>query len=83
MSNDDFAIDILQQHWLDENGMEEAVRFSAAPVSVHESTYKSQIVRFAEKAKELFSGTKKRFADDWERSMYDKFWAEYDQLLTS
>ena len=61
----------------------EAVRFPELSVSLSTSEYKCQVVQFATQAKEFFAGSTKKFAEDWEKQMYDAFWVEFDQLLNA
>jgi hypothetical protein len=60
----------------------EATRFLGLAVELEEDEYRRQVVAFAEKAKRLFEGVVKAFADDVERQEYDEFWQEYDGRLS-
>ena len=59
----------------------EAVRFYGLAVDVPEGEYRSQVVAFAQSAKQPFAGVTKNIADDYEQRMYDEFWQEYEARL--
>jgi len=57
------------------------VRFPVLEAELTETAYRSEVLGFALKARELFVGEVKRFADDFDAEQYGAFWTEFDRIL--
>lgn len=62
-------------------GASDVVNFSNLFIEISDEEYRQNILVFAKEAKQLFTGVKKVFTDDFEREEYENFWKEYDRLL--
>ena len=67
----------------DTTNEDQAVRFTNLDVTMPALEYRIEVLAFAVRARELFAGSTKRFADDFYAQQYHDFWIEFDQLLTS
>jgi hypothetical protein len=50
-------------------------------VRLARAEYRDRIVRFAEQARNLFSGVRKVFSDAVDEADYRSFWAEFQSIL--
>lgn len=57
------------------------VMYPKISVKLRESEYASIIYDFASQAKSLFEGTKKVIEDGFDRTTYENFWNEFNELL--
>jgi hypothetical protein len=62
---------------------DEGVRFPGLDVQIGAAAYRSEVLGFALKARDLFRGAVKRFADDFDAAQYRAFWSEFDQMLAA
>ena len=65
----------------DTTNEDQAVRFADLDVAMPVSEYRSEVLGFAARARELFVGTNKRFGDDFDAQQYRDFWIEFDQIM--
>jgi hypothetical protein len=70
--------DVIRYDTTTEN---DAILFPKLEAVVSFSNYRSEIIKFANDAKDLFIGTRKKFTDAWDRQQYQRFWHEYDSHL--
>lgn len=58
------------------------LRFPEAEIDVPLEQYRDEVLRFATDARAAyFADGERQIADDEERSLYEGFWAEYDELI--
>ena len=65
----------------DTTNEDQAIEFPTLEVELSEADYRSQVVGFALRARELFVGAAKRFSDDFDADQYRSFWTEFDQIM--
>jgi len=61
----------------------DGVRFPGLDVQIGAAAYRSEVLGFALKARDLFRGAVKRFDDDFDAEQFRAFWIEYDQILAA
>ena len=67
----------------DTTNEDQGIRFPSLEVEVPAAEYQSEVLKFALRARGLFIGATKRFADDFDAKQYHDFWAEFDQILAN